>query len=48
MYYKNLALLSLTVDFRSRHSLSAGGPGSLLGPVHPAGVSCLPLQSTGF
>jgi hypothetical protein len=31
------------VDFHSRHSLSAGGPGAF-----PAGVSYLPFQSTLF
>jgi hypothetical protein len=51
-----LAVLNLAVDFRSRRSLSAGVPGSLLGALAPvgsppartpAGVERLPLQSTG-
>jgi hypothetical protein len=50
-------LYKLNVDFHSRHSLSAGGPGSLLGALRlrglpwtriPAGVSYLTLQSTLF
>ncbi len=47
-------LYNLDVDFRSRHSLSAGGQGASsacacgVSPrrAYPAGVSCLPLQST--
>ncbi len=45
----------MNVDFHSRHSLSAGGPGASsalgacgvsLGRAFPAGVSYLPFQST--
>ncbi|WP_235714558.1 acyltransferase family protein [Neobacillus dielmonensis] len=54
-FFKKVDLLNLAVDFRSRRSLSAGVPGSLLGadapagspqPRTPAGVERLPLQST--
>jgi hypothetical protein len=48
------ALLNYPVDFSTRHSLSAGGPALLVALLlrglplirTPAGVSCLPLQST--
>jgi len=51
------AFVNVAVDFRSRRSLSAGVPGSLLGanapvgsplPRTPAGVERLPLQSTEY
>jgi hypothetical protein len=40
--YGFLWVYYLDVDLRSRHSLSAGGPGSLLGAFAPAGS---PLQA---
>ncbi|WP_260283953.1 hypothetical protein, partial [Peribacillus aracenensis] len=56
--YCFFSLYNLNVDFHSRHSLSAGGPGSLLGALFacgvslghafPAGVSQLSFQSTLF
>jgi hypothetical protein len=50
-----MAVLNMSVDFRYRHAAPRGRSGSLLGakrlrglprPAFPAGVSCLPLQST--
>jgi hypothetical protein len=54
--YLKKAVLNETVDFRCRRSLSAGRQVSLLVATllrsltlaaNPAGVECLPLQSTG-
>jgi hypothetical protein len=49
--YSFFWLYDLDVEFRSRHSLSAGGPGSLLGAFAPAGSpldAFFPQESRAF